>query len=110
MERRAKMGTAVLAIVFVLAVLVPAWAQTTAKTAEPAKAAAAEPAKLAVVNLNTATVDQLAELKGVGPKVAEAIVKHREANGPFKKPEDLMNVKGIGQKLFDANKERIVVK
>jgi len=109
MERSKKMGMVVLAVVFMLAVLAPAWAQTTAKTAEPAKTVT-EPAKMAVVNLNTATVGQLAELKGVGPKVAEAIIKHREANGPFQKPEDLMNVKGIGQKLFDQNKDRIVVK
>jgi competence protein ComEA len=109
MESRTKMGTAFVTLVFVLAVLAPVWAQTTAKTVEPAKAAA-EPAKLAVVNINTANANQLAELKGVGPKVAETIIKHREANGPFKKPEDLMNVKGVGQKLFDQNKDRIVVK
>jgi len=102
MKKSTKTGTALLAIVFVLVVLAPVWAQTTAKTAEPAKAA--------TVNLNTATADQLAELKGVGPKLAETIIKHRETSGPFKTPEDLMNVKGVGQKVFDQNKDRIVVK
>jgi competence protein ComEA len=52
------------------------------------------------INLNTATVDQLATLPGVGRKTAELIVEYRTKNGGFKKIEDLMNVKGIGEKTF----------
>ena len=52
------------------------------------------------INLNTATIDQLASLPGVGPKTAERILEYRTKNGGFKKIEELMNVKGIGEKSF----------
>ncbi|MBI4478213.1 MAG: helix-hairpin-helix domain-containing protein [Acidobacteria bacterium] len=53
-----------------------------------------------VVNINTATVGQLEVLPGVGPKTAQRIVEYRQKNGSFKKIEELMNVKGIGEKAF----------
>lgn len=60
------------------------------------------------VNVNSASADALAELlTGVGPKKAEAIVAYREANGPFKVVDDLLNVKGIGQATLDKNRDRI---
>lgn len=52
------------------------------------------------VNLNTATADQLKTLPGIGPALAARILEFREKNGPFKKPEDLMNVRGIGEKKY----------
>ena len=55
------------------------------------------------INLNKATVEELIQLKGVGQKYAERIVDFREKNGPFKKTEDLMNVPGIGQKIWEKN-------
>jgi competence protein ComEA len=61
------------------------------------------------INLNKATVEELVQLKGIGQKYAERIVEFREKNGPFKKAEDLMNVPGIGQKILEKNKDRIVV-
>lgn len=67
-------------------------------------------ADLQKVNINTATLEELMTLDGVGEKVAEKVLAFRKANGPFQKPEDLMMVKGIGQKMFDKNKDRIVVK
>jgi comEA protein len=60
---------------------------------------AAAPAKN-TINLNTATVEQLATLPGIGPKTAERIVEYRTKSGGFKKIEELMNVKGIGEKSF----------
>jgi competence protein ComEA len=54
-----------------------------------------------VVNINTATAEQIAYLPGVGPKTAERIVAFREESGGFKKPTDLMQVKGIGDKTFE---------
>lgn len=57
-----------------------------------------------VVNVNTATAEQLALLPGVGPAVAGRIVEHRTKNGNFKAPEDLMLVKGIGEKSFEKMK------
>ena len=62
------------------------------------------------ININSASVEELAQLDGVGRKYAERIVTYRNENGPFKAPEEIMLVAGIGEKTFEANKERIVVK
>ena len=61
------------------------------------------------ININTAPVEQLSELDRVGAKYAQRIVEYRENVGPFKTPEEIMNVKGIGKKTWEANKDRIVV-
>ena len=62
------------------------------------------------ININTAKVSELAKLKRVGKKFAERIVQYRETNGPFAKAEDIMKVKGIGPKTYEANKDIITVK
>jgi len=62
-----------------------------------------------VLDLNSATAEQLSQIKGLGKKTAENIVKYRVDNGPFKKAEDIMKVKRIGQKLFDKIKDHIKV-
>ena len=59
------------------------------------------------ININTASVEELATLNKVGDKTAARIVAYREANGPFNSVEDLMNVKGIGEKILLKNKDRI---
>lgn len=60
------------------------------------------------INVNTASADALAEiLTGIGPKKAEAIVAYREANGPFKVVDDLLQVKGIGPATLEKNRDRI---
>ena len=61
------------------------------------------------ININTATVQELAQLTGVGPNHAAGIVKFRQQNGPFKTPAALMQVSGIGPKTFEKNKAVIVV-
>ena len=53
------------------------------------------------VRINTATVDELCALKGVGPKLAEKIIAVREAQGPFKSGADLQKVPGIGKKKLE---------
>jgi len=71
------------------------------KTASAKSSAAkAAPTPSAPININTATQAQFESLPGLGPKVAERILEYRQKNGPFKKVEDLMNVKGIGEKSF----------
>ena len=62
------------------------------------------------ININTATVEELVQLDRVGQKYAERIIAFRDQNGPFQAPEDIMQVAGIGQKTYEANKDRIVVK
>ena len=52
----------------------------------------------AAVNLNTASVDELDAVKGIGPSKAKAIVDYRTKNGPFKSVDDLKGVKGFGEK------------
>ena len=61
------------------------------------------------ININTASADELTQLKGVGSNQASRIIEFREKNGPFKKPEDLMLVPRIGQKTFEKNKDLILV-
>ena len=76
-------------------------------TAQEEKSAAAKPAT--VVNLNTATLEQLETLPGIGRRTAERILEHRQKVGGFKKIEELMNVKGIGEKSFLKLKPLIAV-
>ena len=64
----------------------------------------------AKVNINTAGVKELTTLDGIRPKVAERIVAYREAHGPFKKPEDLKKVDGVGKAVFERNRDRVVTK
>lgn len=62
--------------------------------------AATAPAAAPQVNINTATVQELQLLPRVGPALAQRVVDFRSANGPFKAPEELVRVKGIGEKSF----------
>jgi competence protein ComEA len=65
----------------------------------------------APVNINTADAQALAaNINGVGTKIAEAIVQYRKEHGPFKTPEDLSKIKGIGPKLIEKNRDVILVK
>jgi competence protein ComEA len=61
------------------------------------------------VNINTDGKAQLVTLTRVGDKIADRIIEYRKTQ-PFEVPEDIMKVKGIGQKVFEANKDRIIVK
>ena len=61
------------------------------------------------VNINTATKDELMTLDGIGGTNADRIIEFRDKNGPFQVPEDILKVKGIGQKTFEINQERIIV-
>ncbi|MBS4173603.1 helix-hairpin-helix domain-containing protein [Bacillus sp. FJAT-49736] len=62
------------------------------------------------VNINTATLDELQTLTGIGPSKAAAIMEYREQNGGFQKVEDIKNVSGIGDKTFEKLKDSIMVR
>lgn len=74
-----------------------------AETETPAPAAGAK------ININQASAAQLAMLPRIGEKVAERIVAHRKERGSFARPEELMEVKGIGEKLFLVLKPFVTV-
>ena len=65
------------------------------------------PSEAGVVNINTADASQLSLLPRVGEKAAQRIIEYRTQHGPFKKPSDLMQVKGVGEKTY-ANLSRYI--
>lgn len=77
-------------LVAIMAILASAWA-------------------MAVINLNTATSQQLQELKGIGASKAADIIAYRQANSGFKSVDDLLNVKGIGKKTLDNIRSELTV-
>jgi len=89
-----------LAVVAMAALPAAAQQKSQAPAAKPPAAAKDGAATIATVNLNTATQAQLETLPGIGSKAAQRILEYRQKNGSLKKPEDLMNVKGIGEKAF----------
>ena len=96
---------------FVMAVLTAIALGSSSVHGMQAKAASAQAAATASspVNLNTATAEQLETLPGIGAATAKRIIEHRQKTGGFKKIEELMNVKGIGEKSFLKLKPLITV-
>lgn len=78
---------------FILGVAVNGWTEGTIKK----------------ININIATAEELAQLKGVGEVIAQRIIEYREQNGPFKTANDFLNVKGVGPKIFSDNVDMITV-
>lgn len=66
-----------------------------------------ESTKDELISINNATKDELMTLSGIGEAKAEDIIEYRSANGPFKKIEDLMNVSGIGESIYNKIKDYI---
>jgi len=101
-------------------------ARMQAEAAAPAPAAASAPADrvpsvsapaaeaplagsaAGVVDLNRATIEELDALPGIGRVKAQAVIDYRETQGPFARPEDILNVKGIGPAIFEKIKTSIV--
>jgi competence protein ComEA len=76
----------------------------------PVEAVTVAAAVGAKVNINTADAKELMKLQGVSLSLAEKIVQYRDAHGPFKKPTDLRKVDGVGDGVWNKNRQRIVVK
>ena len=79
-----------------LTLTAPSWAMSPQSTARSTDVASDEEK----VELNSATPEQLEALPGIGPRTAELIVEYRNESGGFKKIEELMNVRGIGERTF----------
>jgi competence ComEA-like helix-hairpin-helix protein len=96
-------------LVLAAAVLSATWAQA---APVPPGSVTAGKAKRAVgtgvLNLNTATLDQLDALPGVSPKVASAVVAARTAR-PFGRPEDVMRIQGVSKKRFERLRQHLTV-
>ena len=100
-----RISTVLVSALVALMAVAPAYAAAQGKAAKSKPA----PAVSTPVNLNTATAADLEALPGVGAATARLIIEHREKNGGFKKVEELMNIKGIGEKSFLKLKPMVVV-
>jgi comEA protein len=103
-ERKMKKSPAILLslLALVMALVVT---PTYADQDKPAKTNSSE----LLVDINAADIDRLTELPGIGPKVAARIVAYRKDNGPFQKIEEIMNVRGIGEKTFVKLQKHLTV-
>lgn len=93
-------------LLLVLLMVLPVWHAVYAVEPE----APAATVEAATININTASAEELsAQLTGIGEKRAQAIVAYREANGPFSSIEQLLDIKGVGEKLLEKNRERLTL-
>lgn len=81
----------------------------TALPTAPVQSAASAVGQSVKININRATQAELESISGIGPKRAQAIIEYRRQNGNFSRVEDIMNVRGIGPKNFESIKDRITV-
>jgi competence protein ComEA len=75
----------------------------------PAQQASSETVSVEKVNLNTATAEQLESLPGIGPSSAKNILEYRNKVGKFTRIEEVINIKGIGEKKFLKIKNRLTI-
>jgi competence protein ComEA len=92
-----------------LAFLFGAAPSSAAPRQRPGGQSAAKPSLTTTVNINTASASELEALPGIGAKTATRIVDYRQKNGPFKKVEELMNVRGVGEKNFLKLKPQLTI-
>ena len=78
---------------------------TTQKTSQEPVTPMPEP----LIDVNTADLETLDKLSGIGPALAERIIAYREEHGPFQKPEDLLEVKGIGEATLEEFRQEITL-
>lgn len=62
------------------------------------------------LDLNTATVEELERLPEVGPSLAQRIVEYRQAHGPFRRAQEIVQVPGIGPKTYEALRDYVTVR
>ena len=93
----------------VLAALATLFAVIPGIAAQAKPQASAKSGSNQVVNVNTASAADFEALPGIGPKMAARIIEYRQKNGPFKKVEELMNVRGLGEKNFFKLKAQLTI-
>ena len=93
----------------VLAALATLFAAIPGIAAQAKPQASAKSGSTQVVNVNTASAADFEALPGIGPKMAARIIEYRQKNGPFKKVEELMNVRGLGEKNFLKLKAQLTI-
>lgn len=99
-------------LVFVMvsvAMLFTSGAYAAGMGADKTAAVAKENAKSKLININTADADELQKLPRIGPKMALRIIDYRKENGKFKRIEDIMKVRGIGEKTFQGFEDKITI-
>ncbi len=85
----------------------PPLAVVSKPNASPAMASAGGGAAVGLININTATIEELDALPGIGPSTAQKIIEYRESNGPFAAIENIMDVTGIGEAKFAKIRDQI---
>src|SRR5947209_4300392 len=98
-----------LSIAALSAFLIAGSGTESAAQARSGSRSAVKPVSVTPVDINTASAKELDALPGIGAKTAALIVEYREKNGPFKKVEELMNVRGVGEKSFLKLKPQLTV-
>ena len=101
MNQKKKILSAVVVVMFIILIGNHSMAQTQARQKSGSKSN--------LVNINTADVASLSTLPRIGEKTAQRIIDYRKKNGKFKRIEDLLKVKGIGEKVFAKFKNLITV-
>jgi competence protein ComEA len=66
-------------------------------------------AEVEAININTSSVEELQKISGIGPKLAARIIEYRDQNGVFSAPEDIMNVRGVGEAKYAKIKDILTV-
>ena len=103
---RSLLSSVAVSAVFALVLAQP---HTATAAAQSGSRSAAKAPFTGTVNINTASAADLQALPGIGAKTAALIVEYRQKNGPFKKVEELMNVRGIGEKNFLKLKPQLTI-
>lgn len=101
-----RLNALALSLIVCLTLIATVAAQASAPRGQAPKAGTAA---ASAVNINTATPAELQKLPGIGAATATRIVEYRQKNGPFKKAEELMNIRGIGEKSFLKLKPLVIV-